>query len=431
MKSISLYAKIIVVTLLLIGGIDQAIRAYDTWTGALLRDLLAEVGPTGGMRKIYHPYLQYTSPPSFEGRVPHIEPGRLFHVRTNGHGFRSEEFFPPLLGQKRVLLLGDSFVYGYNANQNSTLASVIKEMATTDGLANVDVLSLGVPSYSGLRYAMLARLYFDYLKPDVVIVAIDQSDFLEDVSRKNEYVLDADSCPTILKNADFSRRERLEERVVFDATGAMVKAPEFDRRLRLRFISGFYNRIARIAPSSGGVMSDATYAKQQQAFLANSPVRYEELVAARGDDISAVLPKQLLHDSIPYSFERARQEYAATREALACVKRLADRVGARMFTSSYPYPWYVSTSESVGYLQNMGAKAPIDFTRNRINPRLARLYSDEIGVAHLDAYPLYEGKADGMFGRFDPHFTEAGYRRYAEFLYRSIRDELKRPAPTR
>ena len=64
-----------------------------------------------------------------------------------------------------------------------------------------------MPSYSNVRYAALARIYLDYLNPDIVIVAIDQSDYIDDSnyihsSYFDDYILDAEGYPYVLKNAD-------------------------------------------------------------------------------------------------------------------------------------------------------------------------------------------------------------------------------------
>jgi hypothetical protein len=430
MKVAALYLKIIGWTLLALLIADQGLRIYDAWSGSAIRDVLVELGSRAGLKKPYHPYLRYTSTPSFEGRIPHLEPKTLFYVKTNSAGFRTEEFFPPLPGRARVVLIGDSFVFGYNANQNATLAAVIKELANRDGLENVDVLSLGVPSYSGLRYAVLAKLYFEYLRPDIVIVALDQSDFEEDKQRKQEYTFDNLGCPSILKDAEEALRQPSTQQVAFDSVGTMVAVPEFDWRTRLRLISGFYNRFSKAShPPQGSFGKD--WPEKRQRFLAKPPLRYADMLSAHGDDLSSVLPKAIRRDTIPYPLERAKNEYVTTRDSLACVKRQADVIGAAIYVSSYPYPWYVSTSEASGFLINMGASAPIDFMDNRVGTQLAAYYSAAIGVPHLDAYPVFEGHAEGMYGTFDPHFSEAGYRRYGEFLYGAVRERLRVVAAAR
>ncbi|GEM_PF-2505396 len=149
-----------------------------------------------------HPMLLYTSKRNFNGLLPAGDPGSTFRVRINAHGFRTHELYPKIPGVYRVLLLGDSFVWGYNANQEDTLGVRIEALLHQRGKTNAEVIALAAPSYSCLRYAVLARSYFAFLQPDLVIVCVDQSDIKEDEDRVKDYLFDAQGAPTVLKDAE-------------------------------------------------------------------------------------------------------------------------------------------------------------------------------------------------------------------------------------
>ncbi len=150
-------------------------RIYDLVKGELPNETLrAEML----LRRSWdHPYLQYTSPVNFHGWVQHPEPGKLSWVETNSYGFRTREFFPKAEQTYRILILGDSFVHGVNANQDETIAVKLEQGLRARLDKDIEVLSLGVSSYSGVRYMELMRLYLNQLDPDMVIVAVDASDW--------------------------------------------------------------------------------------------------------------------------------------------------------------------------------------------------------------------------------------------------------------
>jgi hypothetical protein len=74
----------------------------------------------------------------------------------------------------------------------------------------------------------------------------------------------------------------------------------------------------------------------------------------------------------------------------------------------------------------MGFGHIYDFRANRVHPNLIDRYAKELGVIHLNAYPVFENQPPHLYGEYDPHFNARGYARYAEFLTSSLLDILKK-----
>lgn len=94
-------------------------------------------------------------------------------VSVNTHGFRG----PPIQTQKaegvrRILLIGDSSVYGHGVGQESTFAHHLNKALGP----SVEVINLGVPGYSSAQSLNLLELRGWELDPDLVIVASLWSD---------------------------------------------------------------------------------------------------------------------------------------------------------------------------------------------------------------------------------------------------------------
>lgn len=120
------------------------------------------------------PDLGWLPRPNVQGE--HNRP-RSFESRysTNSLGLRDREHaFEPGPGLIRVVVVGDSFAWGYGVSDGETFADVIEQQ--TPG---VEVINLGVTAF-GLRQEIT---YFQRLgikfKPDILVVALVQNDIYE------------------------------------------------------------------------------------------------------------------------------------------------------------------------------------------------------------------------------------------------------------
>lgn len=94
-------------------------------------------------------------------------------VTVNAHGFRG----PPIQtdkpeGTKRILIVGDSTVYGHGVGQTATFAHLLDASLGP----SIEVINLGVPGYSSAQSLNLLSLRGWKLHPDLVIVASLWSD---------------------------------------------------------------------------------------------------------------------------------------------------------------------------------------------------------------------------------------------------------------
>lgn len=371
---------------------------------------------------IPHPFLLYTYNRNFSG-WHWADHSKWVYVRTNSQGFRTHEFFPKLPGQYRILVLGDSFMFGRLASENETTPRVLESLLKKKISGNIEVLSFGIPSYSGVRYAMIARLYFEFLKPDMVIVAVDQSDLEEDVLRIRDYELDQAGDPLVLKPS-----ARLPEGngVAIDPDRKIFFVP------RKAALWGFITDwgFQHLADALALKINDSKELRLGQDILNGSPhappmITDAELRDSKGElpEAAAVVVKGVsLRTSgyvVPYPLKKALKAYQPTFKSLAYIKRECARQKARLYFSTYPYPYMVSTEDSIPF-QLERFHAVLDFRANRVHPQVIGTYSAKLGVEYLNAYPLFENATERYYGTWDPHFNAKGYARYAEFLFEKI-----------
>ncbi|MCI5066439.1 SGNH/GDSL hydrolase family protein [bacterium] len=98
-------------------------------------------------------------------------------VRTNSEGFRGAEFSvqkPP--GTSRVLLLGDSVVFGWGAPESSTLGVQLEEQLRASSSSPVEVISAGVGSWNTRTEAEWFRARGVDYEPDLLALVVVGND---------------------------------------------------------------------------------------------------------------------------------------------------------------------------------------------------------------------------------------------------------------
>ena len=93
-------------------------------------------------------------------------------VRTNSLGFRDAEPGPAAPGQSRVLVLGDSFAFGYGVTVDERITEALERHSE----GRVDAANLGVTGYSTDQELLVLRRFGERYAPDVVVVMYTGND---------------------------------------------------------------------------------------------------------------------------------------------------------------------------------------------------------------------------------------------------------------
>lgn len=137
--------------------------------------VLRQLGYGGAVRYHYVDDLGWMHRPNQTattvGRLP---------VRINEHGFRG----PPVSlartpDVERVLLVGDSFTFGYGVEEDSAFgAQIPRFLAARVPSCRVEVLNGGVNGYNSRQEAAFVRRVGARFRPDVVVVGFTPNDML-------------------------------------------------------------------------------------------------------------------------------------------------------------------------------------------------------------------------------------------------------------
>lgn len=408
----------------LVGLIEFGLRTYDVISGKIIDQNSLESPNASRTNK--HPILEYTARRNFDGEIKEIEPGKYFKIKTNSAGFRTHEFYPKLPGEYRIVILGDSFTFGFNANQDETYPAVLEALLQKNISPNISVFSLGIDGYSTLKYNLLLKIYQDLIKPDLVIVAVDESDFNEDLNFSQHYIFDQNQLPIGPKYFDRSPMALNMPYTVLNTQAELFtdETQIFWLRLKLgfstlKYLSAGYEKIFDLM-----AISKAQSINTELQSNRENTTTYKDLSTKYGSKISENLPEKFQNDFISLDTTTALKTYEPTIRFLKDIKSQTDqKKKTKLIFTIYPYPWMVSIQESMPY-QKFTFGTIYDMRLNRVYPEIMTEISNQLNVKLLNSFPIFENLPSGYYGAYDPHFNAKGYALYARFIYDSIEADV-------
>jgi lysophospholipase L1-like esterase len=106
------------------------------------------------------------------------------HTTTNRHGLRDDEIRSRNSFEKRIIVLGDSMIFGHGVNDDQTFPNQLEAIYRDEPRA-VDVINAGVKGYGtdSAHKLFMARLQPLSLQPDLVIFAIYHNDLYDNIGQ--------------------------------------------------------------------------------------------------------------------------------------------------------------------------------------------------------------------------------------------------------
>ncbi|NLN39771.1 MAG: hypothetical protein GX155_09275 [Smithella sp.] len=141
-----------------------------------------------GLHGQFHPQLGYTLQKNLRG-VKQYYPGQLdYNVDTNSQGFRGPEW-DLLPHRKNVVLIGDSFGFGFGVEWDETLGRILEgELQKAD--ASYQVINLAMPGWDIDAIVRGFEFYKDMLKPVAVVYVFCPNDLLGGMKKTGENEFD-------------------------------------------------------------------------------------------------------------------------------------------------------------------------------------------------------------------------------------------------
>lgn len=210
---------------------------------------------------LHHRFIHYAT-----GRYESTEFNT--HYQINSIGLRDREYGEKGPDTFRILMLGDSFTEGDGVESNETFSKVLEARLNSEQRPlHYEVVNAGVGSYSPLlEYVYLKREGL-LLKPDLVILNLDLSDFYDDINYTQSLTLDAQGLPLAVTPNGFWAKQ----------AGIMASIKDFfkDHTRLYNFIRLRIDRYIEGARHEGNFTGDLRYDKYAM-FRKNSSAADEK-----------------------------------------------------------------------------------------------------------------------------------------------------------
>ncbi len=95
---------------------------------------------------------------------------RTFPYRTNSHGLRDRDRPAKQAGTKRVLVMGDSYTWGYAVAEAEAYPQVAEQLLAARGRPDVEVVNGGIPDYNSRQERQLLAQLMPIYQPDAVFL---------------------------------------------------------------------------------------------------------------------------------------------------------------------------------------------------------------------------------------------------------------------
>lgn len=100
---------------------------------------------------------------------------RTIQVLHNKHGFRDKEF--EIDKKKKIAFIGDSFVWGYDVEQNERFSDKLQML-----LPEYEILNLGISGYGTDQEYILLQKWINTFKPDIVFLVFSKNDWEDNIT---------------------------------------------------------------------------------------------------------------------------------------------------------------------------------------------------------------------------------------------------------
>jgi len=124
----------------------------------------------------------FVQKPNFRQRWHYAHTNVTWEARFNSFGHRAPEYPLHLTNATRVLLLGDSFTFGYGLDREHIFAARVEGLLEEQTGREHIVINSGTGGWGTLQEVAYARDHFDVFDPDVVVLTYCDNDVQDDIT---------------------------------------------------------------------------------------------------------------------------------------------------------------------------------------------------------------------------------------------------------
>lgn len=161
-------ARLLVLSLSAAAALGCAEVMFRWHTEREFADRLSE--HTGNLVAVRSPQIFAFKPNASGVLTGSIDSTHTFTYRTNAHGLRDRDHAAKPPGTKRVLVIGDSYTWGYAVAEDEAYPQVASRMLHDRQPSAIDVINAGVPDYNSRQERELLATLLPIYQPDAVVL---------------------------------------------------------------------------------------------------------------------------------------------------------------------------------------------------------------------------------------------------------------------
>ncbi len=315
-------------------------------------------------------------------------------IRTNRYGLRgSDPVLPKPPGVVRILMLGDSFTFGFPVKDEETFSALIEQGLRARGYP-VEVVNGGVSGYSPTLHYISLRDEFLTFEPDLVILWYDLGDLQEDHWFQKNLLYDAQGrivrCDPRFVNGRFSW---LEWGRTHSALAKYLQNKLFNTVRKIRTLG----LVEYVKTKLRGERSKVAIARLKAAQHAKDLGEHDRFLLVR-------------ESSTP---ERVAPYWALSARYLHMIHALLEERGIPFVIGIYPYGMLVGPNQWAQGRTFWG------FERGKVYDAPAAIalfeqFSSQERVPLINTFASFRNAAsEKLFYDGDGHMTPAGHRTLA------------------
>jgi hypothetical protein len=341
-----------------------------------------------------------------------------YTAKINKFGFRGPELDLHTANKPlKVMLLGDSFTFGWGLEYDSSWGALVENSLRAQGL-DIRVYNLGKPGADPADYEDIARRAIPVLKPQLVIVNILQSDDLFQTIREPQRA--AVSAPHGL------------------LVRTLAKIREYFK-IFFPKLNGLLFHESPFGNSSLEVDITPNWKSQSEEILENftpeQKVRYNSVEAAiQKMFLEGQLNPKMIYDAVKYPRKYLQYENINSMETkkvievlatrLKNISDLATRSKSKVVITLVPYPIFVGKIFQDSY-SRFGFEVDASLLSSDNSEFAVRLAAESAGLPFYSPLALFRSLPDkNIYYPLDAHFNAAGAEEYSKFITKIISENL-------
>lgn len=384
-KNIALMVVSITIALLICEG---SVRIFGLGGTSLTRGMLHQYDPDAGWRCYPNLDTRYILPESFNVRV-----------RCNSQGLRdSEKRFAKPPGIRRIVVLGDSFMWGYGVENEEMFSAVLQDL-----ISGSETVNFGVNGYSTVQE--LVRLEIEGLRyePDVTVLVFVWNDLEDNFDDKHGgrpvAVLEEDNSLRIA-NRPVRRHWKSPLKQWFRHHSHLFRFGEYNiELLKLKFRDNQRADLSIPKIPAPGV----AFAAENDKKTARMKFSMTDIYAAPGPEIDFA--------------------WKAIEVLLGRIKQLATKEGGRLVVVYAASLEAVDRGIFVKLIRKFGQDPDsMAFNWDRPSNRLGEVCA-ALDIPYVNLNPVFrqQFKKTELFLKKNPHWSMAGHRLAAQTVAEKIK----------